>query len=206
MGTVATQGLLFRYCSLWSDDSTWGGEFAPIEGDMVYIPPGLKLLVDVDSTPVLSAVLVEGSLIFPSDLDPSHQRTFDASYIMVRGGYMEVGTEAFPYTSKLTITMHSVKTDPQIPTYGNKVLAVRNGVLEMHGVPRTPTWTSLAATANPGDTTVTLISAVDWQVGEVVVIAPTSYESTEAEERTIISVDNSNPSAPVLTLDSPLLY
>jgi len=24
----------------------------------------------------------------------------------VNGGYMEVGTEAYPYTSKLTITMH----------------------------------------------------------------------------------------------------
>jgi len=123
---------------------------------------------------------------------------------MVRGGYMEVGTEEFPYTSKLTITMHSIKTDPHIPMYGNKVIAVRNGVLDMHGVPRTPTWTSLGATANPGDTTITLITAVDWKVGESIVIAPTSYESTEAEERTIISIDNSNPTAPVITLDTPL--
>lgn len=90
--------------------------------------------------------------------------------------------------------------------YGNKVLAVRHGVLEMHGVPRTPTWTSLASTASPGDTTVTLITAVDWKAGEVIVIAPTSYQSTEAEERTIVSVDNTDPSRPVLTLDSPLLY
>ena len=72
MGSIATQGLLFRYCSYWSDTTTWGGEFAPIEGDMVYVPPGLHLLVDVDSTPVLSAVLVEGSLIFAPDADPNH--------------------------------------------------------------------------------------------------------------------------------------
>ena len=39
---------------------------------MVYVPPGLHLLVDVDSTPVLSAVLVEGSLIFAPDADPNH--------------------------------------------------------------------------------------------------------------------------------------
>ena len=36
------------------------------------MPPGLHLLVDVDSTPVLSAVLVEGSLIFAPDADPNH--------------------------------------------------------------------------------------------------------------------------------------
>jgi hypothetical protein len=26
-GKVATQGLLFRYTSYWSDETTWGGEF-----------------------------------------------------------------------------------------------------------------------------------------------------------------------------------
>ena len=82
------------YVNYWSDDTTWGGEFAPIEGDMVYIPSGLNLLVDVDSTPILSAVLVEGSLIFPPDpSNPNHQRTFDSHYIFVFRGYMEVGTE-----------------------------------------------------------------------------------------------------------------
>jgi hypothetical protein len=64
MGRVATRDLVFRYVSYWSDETTWGGEFQPVEGDMVYVPAGLHLLVDVDSTPVLSAVLVEGSLIF----------------------------------------------------------------------------------------------------------------------------------------------
>jgi hypothetical protein len=45
-------------------------------------------------------------LIFAPHIDPKHQRFFDAKYIFVNGGYMEVGTEAYPYTSKLTITMH----------------------------------------------------------------------------------------------------
>ncbi len=77
-----------------------------MEGESVNIPPGLNLYVDVDSTPVLNLVLVQGSLIFAPHIDPKHQRFFDAKYIFVNGGYMEVGTEAYPYTSKLTITMH----------------------------------------------------------------------------------------------------
>jgi hypothetical protein len=32
-------------------DSTWGGEFAPMEGESIYVPTGLNLLVDIDSTP-----------------------------------------------------------------------------------------------------------------------------------------------------------
>ena len=156
MGSTSNQGLLFRYVSLWSDETTWGFENLPIEGDMIYVPAGLHLLVDVDSTPKLSAVLVEGSMIFPPHpTNPDHQRTFDAHYIMIRDGYMEVGTEEFPYTSKLTITMHSNKYSPEIPIYGNKVIGVRNGVLDMHGVKREPTWTELDVTAAAGSVSYT---------------------------------------------------
>ena len=137
--------------SLWSDEDTWGGEFQPLEGDMVYVPSGLHLLVDVDSTPIFSAVLVEGSIIFaPDSANSLKEKKFDAHYIMVRGGYMEVGTEEFPYTSKLTITMHSDKYSPEIPIYGNKVIAVRNGVLDMHGARRDPVWTELESTVEAG--------------------------------------------------------
>jgi G8 domain len=129
---------------------------------MIYVPSGLHLLVDVDTTPILSAVLVEGSLIFAPNPDPNHLKTFDCHYIMVRNGYMEVGTEEFPYTSKLVITMHSDQYSPEIPIYGNKVIAVRNGVLDMHGIPRDPVWTDLDSTVLPGATQITLIRAVDW--------------------------------------------
>ena len=43
-----------------------------MEGDSVNIPPGLNLYVDVDSTPILNLVLVQGSLIFGPNADPSH--------------------------------------------------------------------------------------------------------------------------------------
>ena len=62
--SVATQGLVYRYASAWSSDTTWGGEFAPLEMESVYVPTGLNLLVDVDSTPELNLIMVEGSLIF----------------------------------------------------------------------------------------------------------------------------------------------
>jgi len=63
---------------------------------------------------------------------------------------MEVGTEEFPYTSKLTITMHGNVYDPYLPIYGNKVIAVRYGTLDLHGVERTPTWTLLDTTVEAG--------------------------------------------------------
>lgn len=149
-GLVATQGKVFLYVNLWSADTTWGGEFAPMHMESVYIPKGLNLLVDVDSTPELNAIVVEGALIFVPSSDPNHERFFDARYIFINGGLMEVGTEEFPYTSRLTITMHGTVYDPYLPIYGNKVIAVRFGTLDLHGVERTPTWTLMETTAEAG--------------------------------------------------------
>jgi len=100
------------------------------------------LLVDVDSTAKLNAITVEGSLLFaPHPTNALHKRTLDARIIIVKGGYVEMGTEAFPYTSKLQITMHGKYGDPTLPIYGQKVIGVRFGQLEMHGVKRNPCWT-----------------------------------------------------------------
>lgn len=150
-GLASLQGQVFTYANYWSEPTTWGGEFAPMHMESVWIPSGLNLLVDVDSTPELNAILVEGTLIFaPNETDPNHHRTFDARYIYVREGLMQVGTEERPYTSRLTITLHGNVRDPYIPIYGNKVIALERGTLDMHGVPRTPTWTTLEKTASRG--------------------------------------------------------
>jgi hypothetical protein len=108
--------------------------------------------VDVDSTPELNLVMVEGALIFAPDSDANHERYFDARYIFLNQGYMEVGTEDHPYTSKLTITMHGNVSDPYLPIFGNKCIAVKESTLDMHGIKRVPTWTVLHETALPGAT------------------------------------------------------
>jgi len=81
------------YVSYWSDDTTWGGEFAPMDGESIWIPEGLNLLIDIDQSPIINAIICEGSILFVPDEDPNHHRYFDANYIFVTGGKMEVGTE-----------------------------------------------------------------------------------------------------------------
>lgn len=203
-GSVSLQQKVFTYVNAWSDDTTWGGEFAPLEMETIYIPPGLNLLVDVDKTELLNAVIVEGSLIFAPELDKEHHRWFDAHYIFVRNGNMEVGTEEHPYDSKITITMHSSLTDPYLPIYGNKVIGCRFCTLDMHGPHREPAWTVMDQTSLPGDFQITMSRDVDWKEGELIGIAATGFDGREAEKRTIIHVDNTNPDKPVLTLDKPL--
>ena len=77
-------------------------------------------------------------------------------YIFVKGGYMEVGTEEHPYTSKMTITLHGTIADPYIPIFGNKVIGLMKGTLDMHGVKREPNWTVLDKTAEAGTNKLTI--------------------------------------------------
>lgn len=205
-GYVANQGVKFTYVSKWSNEKTWGGLFAPVEGESFVVSKGVNLLFDIDKSPKLQAVLVMGSLIFLPSSDATHHRTFDARYIFVKGGRMEVGTEEFPYTSKITITLHGKITDAYLPIYGNKVLGVRHGTLDMQGPERVPTWTQLGATAAEGATKITLKEKVDWVVGEEIGIASSSFEGRQAEKRKITAIDKTKPDAPVLTLDKALVY
>jgi len=76
----------------------------------------------------------------------------------------------------------------------------------MHGIDRTPKWTVLNETVEPGATTIKLDVAVDWVAGEQIAIAATSFNGREGEKRTIKSVDNTVPGKPVITLDQPLEF
>jgi hypothetical protein len=87
--------------------------------------------------------LVEGTLI----ISDRANATLDAHYIMIKGGTLQIGTESAPYTGNLVITLHGEKDDERMPMYGNKVLAIREGTLDMHGAPRIHTWVNLTETA-----------------------------------------------------------
>ena len=126
----------YLYVDRWSDDNTWGGDAAPIDGDSVYVPKGMTLLVD-QSTPLLYSIIIEGKIKFADESD----MTVDAHYFVVFEGEFEAGTEAEPYQNKLTITLHGGYYDKQLPIFGNKVLGCRNCKFSMYGQERTPTWT-----------------------------------------------------------------
>ena len=66
----------------WSSSATWGGEVPPRDGDTVYVPAGMTLLVD-QSTPLLNSIIVEGGTVVFSD---ETDMTLDANYfIFIKG-------------------------------------------------------------------------------------------------------------------------
>jgi len=52
----------FKYVYRWSDESTWGVDLPPVDGDLIYIPPNMHLFID-QSTPNLAGIVAENATV-----------------------------------------------------------------------------------------------------------------------------------------------
>jgi len=50
---------VFSYVDAWSSEATWGNQPIPAAGEMVVIPKGKVIVLDV-STPILDMILIDG--------------------------------------------------------------------------------------------------------------------------------------------------
>jgi hypothetical protein len=94
----------------------------------------------------------------------------------------------------------------ELPIFGAKVLALRNGTLDLHGKSTGVTWTYLAATAAAQSTQIKLTDSVgQWPIGGKIVIATTGdkFSQGESEMRTIVAI---SADGKTLTLNSPLSF
>ncbi len=83
----------------WSNPATWGGTL-PTAGDVVVVPAGQTIILDVPGALALS-VEVQGTL----RADPALDVGLTAGHVVVGStGVLEIGTEAAPYTRKATLT------------------------------------------------------------------------------------------------------
>lgn len=169
--SVAVINQAFLYVLKWSDSRTWGVDLPPIDGDLVFVPAGMTLLVDQNTPNLIGLAVQNGTLVFPNDTDV----TVSTGFITMNGGKFIAGSEASPLTSNLQIILYGNIFGTQQPIFGNKAIGCLDCQFSMYGKPRNPVWTTLANTISPGDTNFTVKSVVDWQVGEIIVIASTSF-------------------------------
>jgi len=197
---VVASTVTFFYVDRWSETSTWGGISPPKEGDTVHIPAGQNILLDT-SVPKLGALVIEGALIF-EDKD----LTLDAEYIFIRNGRLQIGTWENPITSKITITIHGDKNSAHLPHFGNKVIGLREGIMDIHGVKVDNTWSRLDTTANVGANSIVLLDDCgDWAVGSQIIIASTDHDHYLSEEMTIGSVSVSGGKTTITFADGQTL-
>ncbi|XP_053349466.1 PKHD1 like 1, tandem duplicate 1 [Clarias gariepinus] len=200
-GNAKTDNADFFYIDVWSSRYTWGGESPPEEGTFAVITKGQTILLDV-STPVLKMLLIQGGTLIFDEADIELQAE---NILITDGGVLQIGTEDKPFQHKAIITLHGHIRAPELPMYGAKTLGIREGVLDLHGIPIPITWTRLAQTANSGSSTLILMDAVTWNVGDEIVIASTGDRLSQGQNE-VKKIASVSPDGLTLTLTDPLNY
>jgi len=178
----------------WSSPSTWPNRKVPAAGEKVVIAQGKNVILDV-SPPALGGLTISGKLSFADNADVE----LTTEWIMLHGE-LAIGTEAKPHTRKATITLTDNVKEEEMMGMGDRGIMIAGGTLNLHG-DRTHTWTKLAATAAAGATSIQVLDAAGWRVGDEIVLASTDYDPRQAERRSITAVSGNT-----LTLDKPLQY
>jgi cell migration-inducing and hyaluronan-binding protein len=168
----------------WSNPATWGGE-VPKDGANVVVPAGKKIVLE-GATANLKSLVIEGELV-AGDRDIA----ITSGSVLVKGGKLTVGTVAYPYLKRATITLTGANTGADVAGCGEKFLCVTmNGTLSLYGEAR-ESWMRIQGSVSKGATTMNLSSPVKWRAGDRIVIASTDFDMNQAEEVTVSSVNGS---------------
>src|SRR5690349_12343945 len=179
----------------WSDPNSWPNRKVPVEGDKVTIGRDKDVILDV-SPPALGGLSIDGKLTFSNNADLE----LTTEWIMLHGE-LAIGSEASPHTRNATITLtNTVKNEDVMAGMGDRGIMISGGTLNLHGT-TTNTWTKLASTAKAGSTSIEVLNAAGWRVGDQIVLASTDYDPRQAETRTISAINGNK-----LTLDKKLDY
>src|ERR1700728_397450 len=184
----------------WSDASTWPDKKVPAKDAVVTIEKDMNVVLDV-SPPALGSLTINGKLSFANNKDLE----LTTEWIMVHGE-LEIGTEARPHTRKATITLTDNVKGEDISGVGGTTDRVDRGILLMGGTlnlhgDRINSWTKLSSTANAGATSIQVLNAAGWRVGDEIVLASTDFDPRQAERRNIAAIRGNT-----ITLDKKLDY
>ena len=179
----------------WSDPAAWPNGKVPGEGDAVTITRDMDVVLDV-VPPALRSLTIDGKLSFSDDIDIE----LASEWIYLRGGELQIGSEARPHTRKATITLTDNVPGEDINTMGDRGIMLMRGTLSLHG-DRENTWTKLARTAEAGSREIEVLNTAGWRRGDEIVLASTGFDPRQAERRTISAIRGN-----VITLDRALEY
>jgi hypothetical protein len=180
----------------WSDPATWAGH-PPGRNDVVHVPAGRSLVIDQDVD--VAALLLHGSAMVAA-CDVAIQA---AGILVARGGSLRVGEADRPFQHRLTITLReSAKVEKLVGVGAKFLVAAEGGTVEFYG-PKRVGWSILADTVFPGGVVLKLTEAIDWRVGEQLVIASGGSDLPLVEERVVAAVGSDRMH---VTLDRPLKH
>ena len=182
----------------WHVASTWADGEVPVAGSNVTIPDGVKVVVtqSLGGSPFgLITVPVSSELIFAPNASGIE---LHATGVRVDGA-LRAGAESCRLSTPLTITLHGSR--PTIASTTVREPWVKGihvtGELDLHGKRYFRTWSRLAAPVAPGQTTIWLQHAVNWEPGQSIVLVSTELkDSRDWHRNEVLTVASVQPGSP----------
>jgi len=161
------------------------------------------MIFDLAESPIYKVIQINGILTFSNASD----RHLHAEHIFIRAGKLLIGSEEQPFPRKAQITLHGLKEHKSMVydnaiEAGNKLIA-NIGTIKMYGKKRTQNIARLHATANKGDTSITIDANLDIVPGDRLALAATSLAHLASDDAIVVSYDNSTG---VTVLNTPLNF
>lgn len=183
----------------WQDPYIWSGNAVPTAADVATVDIGSVVVAHG----TVNAEKIEAWGHFLGAQGQNITCTTKNIMVMGPGALMEWGQDLAPYTNTATFTLNAVSTDPNVMGMGNKFIGVMDeAILHMHGAEKI-SWSQLGANVSAGSSTITMKEAVNWSVGDVILIVSSRTNWNEAEKRTITAISGGGT---VLSLNAALSY
>ena len=176
----------------WGNTMIWPNQTLPTLSDDVIIPLGRT--ITIQGTIRAKSITIHGVVQAVKGQTQSSWIELLTEYIMIGGAnaLLEIGTDTTPYISNQNggcqITLLGQDDGDTMINMGDKFIGVMNsGRLEIHGEPKI-SWTNLGANASVGSNQITLKEAVDWSVGDEIIITASRANWDEAEQKIINTI------------------
>ncbi|KAF2078218.1 hypothetical protein CYY_000508 [Polysphondylium violaceum] len=172
----------------WHDPATWGGT-VPSPSSVITLPANKKVLISPCSisTDIYQKIIIpQGSSLIFADSDI----TMNIKDILVQGQLI-IGTKTCRYNANIELVFYGAKTtsDTIAQYFGSKGIAgTATSFISIQGKQYHNTWTRLAATVWPGDKIIYLLDAVNWEVGQQVVITTSIMEDELSNQNEVMTI------------------
>jgi hypothetical protein len=102
--------------------------------------------------------------------------------LLINEGEIRVGNYSTPFSSELDIEIYKSKF-----TAGQ--IVCNNCKFRVFGQPPESVWVELAQSISIGDSSLSVNASVDWYIGQTIIIASSSFDLSQCEQKTIIGLE-----------------
>jgi hypothetical protein len=195
----------------WENSSIWK-TFPVANGSDFSLPENSAILITSKS---LNLTGFYGYITIPTGSElifADENITLNTRGIIVKG-QLKIGSPTCRISNSIKITLFGDRpSNPDsVPNWDKGIYVT--GTLEMHGQIYAPTWSRLAKTANIGDMIIFIQDMVNWQAGQVIMIATTvlkdSLDYHQNEKRKITKIQRAphlGVNITAITIDTPLIH